>query len=77
MQERIGIELTPHLFRHLAVRLFLEALLGHYEEVLGHRRPAADKASAPGRGEAPPKPREPRPPPTPPFASRPGQGKGR
>ncbi|MGK7870988.1 tyrosine-type recombinase/integrase [Falsiroseomonas sp. E2-1-a20] len=35
----VGVVLTPHQFRHLAARLFLEAFPGHYEEVrqlLGH-----------------------------------------
>ncbi|MFC7477904.1 tyrosine-type recombinase/integrase [Dankookia sp. GCM10030260] len=35
----VGVELSPHQFRHLAARLFLDAYPGHYEEVrqlLGH-----------------------------------------
>ena len=37
--EHAGVEITPHQFRHLAARLFLETFPGHYEEVpqlLGH-----------------------------------------
>jgi integrase len=39
MAEHVGVVLTPHQFRHLAARVFLEAFPGHYEEVrqlLGH-----------------------------------------
>jgi integrase len=35
----VGVELSPHQFRHLAARLFLDEYPGHYEEVrqlLGH-----------------------------------------
>ena len=37
--EHVGVDFTPHQFRHLAARTFLEAFPGHYEEVrqlLGH-----------------------------------------
>jgi integrase len=39
LRTHVGVVLTPHQFRHLAARLFLEAFPGHYEEVrqlLGH-----------------------------------------
>ena len=39
VHEHVGVRLTPHQFRHLAARLFLEKFPGHYEEVrqlLGH-----------------------------------------
>lgn len=39
MKQYVGVELTPHQFRHLAARSFLNAYPGHYEEVrqlLGH-----------------------------------------
>ena len=37
--EYVGVTLTPHQFRHLAARVFLQEFPGHYEEVrqlLGH-----------------------------------------
>ena len=40
LRTHVGVELSPHQFRHLAARLFLEAYPGHYEEVrqlLGHK----------------------------------------
>jgi integrase len=39
LRTHVGVELSPHQFRHLAARLFLDAFPGHYEEVrqlLGH-----------------------------------------
>ncbi len=38
-REKVGVELSPHKFRHLAAHRFLDAFPGHYEEVrqlLGH-----------------------------------------
>ena len=40
LRKGIGLQINPHLFRHLAAKLFLDANPGQYETVrqfLGHR----------------------------------------
>ena len=43
MEQHVGVALTPHQFRHLAARRYLDAFPGHYESVrqlLGHKEMA-------------------------------------
>ncbi len=49
--DHLGVTVTPHQFRHLAARIFLDTFPGHYEEVrqmLGHANAAVTERSYAG-----------------------------
>jgi integrase len=50
-RDHLGLEISPHQFRHIAARMFLQANPGHYEEVrqlLGHKAVATTVRSYAG-----------------------------